>query len=307
MAGSKDEQQGGDNLAADGFAAAILPSFDISSLPCGLVRQHLEAIRQLRLSSGAPLVSVILFGSAAEGAFAPDVSDVDLIVVLPDLASQSERLQIQETVLALEIKHGFRAPWDRTRGRLEQYLERCAGYSLSSFVCTRSDLLSGKAPRVFGLSPFEALFVDRIVFASVIVSASTVWGEELLPPVPIPDIRRLDVFKALFNFANAIIMSAVVFPVLPKATKYAMGILKHSLHSCYFCYHQKTASLQEEVDFFGLRVRRRDILDDLLNQRRRYTRSLAFVLRCLPVLFYLHLRTARENRFPQPVSQNKTL
>jgi len=113
---------------------------------------------------------------------------------------------------------------------------------------------------VLGLSPFEAAFVDRIVLAGVIVSAVTVWGEELLTQVPIPALRRLDVLKALFNFMSAILMSAAVFPVFPNATRYAMGVLKHSLQSCYFCYRQKTASLQEEVDFFCSRVRRRKLL-----------------------------------------------
>ena len=287
--------------------AAILAHHEIPADSCFLIRKYLETIAQLRLSSGAPLVSVILFGSAAKGAFAAAVSDVDLIVVLPDSASQADRREIQERVFALEITHGFRAPSDRSRGWLEKYLERCAGYSLSGFVCTRSDLLSGEISRVLGLSPFEAAFVDRIVLAGVIVSAVTVWGEELLTQVPIPALRRLDVLKALFNFMSAILMSAAVFPVFPNATRYAMGVLKHSLQSCYFCYHQKTASLQEEVDFFCSRVSRPKIWNDLLNRRRIYTPSLAFVLGSLPALFQLHLRTAQDNQFPQPVSRNTIL
>ena len=198
-------------------------------------------------------------------------------------------------------------PSDRTRGWLENYVERCTGYSLSGFVCTRSDLLSGKITRVLRLSPLEGVFVDRILLAGVIVSAVTVWGEELLAQVPIPALRRLDVLKALFIFLSAVILSAAVFPLFPNATKYAMGILKHSLHSCYFCYQQKTGSLKEEVDFFSSRVSRRNVLDDLLNRRRRYSPSLAFVLSCLPILFRLHVRTARDNRFPQPVSRNRIL
>jgi Nucleotidyltransferase domain len=303
MPGSKEGQQAAPSSVADEPGAVILSR----SNSCGPIWKYLEAIAQLRLSNGAPLASVILFGSAAKGAFAADVADVDLIVVLPDAASQADRLHIQEEVLALEIVHGFRVPSDRTRGWVEKCLERCAGYSLSGFVCTRSDLLSGEITRVFGLSPLEAVFIDRIVFAGVIVSAVTVWGEELLAQVPIPALRRLDVLKALFNFLSAIILSAAVFPFFPNATKYAMGVLKHSLHSCYFCYQQKAASLQEEVDFFGSRVSRRNVLADLLNRRRRYSPSLAFVFSCLPILFRLHLRTAHDNRFPQPVSRNRSL
>src|SRR5271170_4834173 len=167
MLDSKGEQRAAVYSVTDQPDAAILAHHEILADSCCLIRKYLEAVAQLRLSSGAPLVSVILFGSAAKGAFAAAISDVDLIVVLPDSAIQADRREIQEKVFALEITHGFRAPSDRSRGRLEKYLERCAGYSLSGFVCTRSDLLSGEISRVLGLSPFETVFIDRIVLAAV--------------------------------------------------------------------------------------------------------------------------------------------
>jgi hypothetical protein len=93
----------------------------------------------------------------------------------------------------------------------------------------------------------ETPFVDRIIFASIVASAVTVWGENLLPAVSAPPVRRLDVFKALFGFSSQVLLSAVTFPVLHDATKYSIGALKHSLHSCYFCYHGRTAALEVEV------------------------------------------------------------
>ena len=173
MPGNKEEQRAAVYRVADEPGAEI---YEIPPNSCRPVVKHLKAVTQLRLSSGAPLVSVILFGSAAKGAFAAEVSDVDLILVLPDTATQADRSQIQEKVFALEIMHGLWTPLDRTRGRLEKYCEHCVGFSLSGFVCTRNDLLSGEVSRVFGLSPLEAVLVDRIVFAGVIVSAVTVWG-----------------------------------------------------------------------------------------------------------------------------------
>ena len=172
------------------------------------------------------------------------------------------------------------------------------GHGVSCFVCTRSDLISGEVARVLDLRPWEALFVDRIVFASIVASAITVWGEDLLPRVPVPSLRRLDVFKALFSFSGQVLLSAMTFPVLPDATKYAMGALKHSLHSCFFCYHQRTTTLEDEVTFFNRRLGASRTLVELLSLRRQYRRSFAFVVRCLPTLARLHLRTARDNRFP---------
>jgi hypothetical protein len=111
------------------------------------------------------------------------------------------------------------------------------------------------------------------------------------------------VFKALFRLAGLILFTAVAFPLLYDATKYAMGALKHSLHSCYFCYHLKTAPLNEEVEFFHSRLGRSKTLRDLLKLRQEYHRSFAFVLRCVPVLFRLHVQTALDNRFPRAVAR----
>jgi hypothetical protein len=37
--------------------------------------------------------------------------------------------------------------------------------------------------------------VDRIVLANFVASGITVWGEAILPLVPVAPIRRFDVFK----------------------------------------------------------------------------------------------------------------
>jgi hypothetical protein len=246
-------------------------------------------------------VSVVLFGSAAKGGFSGGVSDVDVIIVLEDGATGADRNRLFDEVSRLEVTHGLRAPAVRRKTALVAFAERTGGHGFSSFICTRSELLSGAVAKVFGLRPVEALFVDRIVFANVIVSAVTVWGEDLLPRVPVPPVRRLDVFKAYFAFSNHVLMSVVAFAVLPDATKYAMGTLKRSLHSCFFCYHLRTASLEEEIAFFNRKLGDDPTLGKLLALRKQYGRSLGFVLRCLPTLTRLHVRTAWDNKFPLSV------
>jgi hypothetical protein len=59
--------------------------------------------------------------------------------------------------------------------------------------------------------------------------------------------------------------------------------------------------LEREVDFFQNRLGPTRTLAELLDLRREYTESLAFVLRCLPTLARLHLRTAWDNQFPREV------
>ena len=262
------------------------------------VQTYIEALVQTWAQDRVPLVSVVLFGSAAKGGFTGEVSDVDLILVVPDDASRATRRRLGGDVARLEAVHGLRVATNRSAGRLRALIERAVGHGFSCFVCTRSDLISGDVARVLGLRPLETPFVDRIVFASIVASAVTVWGENLLPRVPVPSVRRLDVFKALFGFSGHVFLSAATFPVLPDATKYAMGALKHSLHSCYFCYHGRTAALEEEVDFFCRRLGTSQTLVDLLALRGQFRRSFAFVIRCLPALVRLHWRTARDNQFP---------
>jgi predicted nucleotidyltransferase len=56
---------------------------------------------------------VILFGSAASGAFS-ESSDVDLVLVLPNEAALEDRRRLREAVSDLEVAHGLRsdpAPW----------------------------------------------------------------------------------------------------------------------------------------------------------------------------------------------------
>jgi predicted nucleotidyltransferase len=263
------------------------------------VQTYLDALVQTCAQDGPLLVSVVLFGSAAKGGFSGEVSDVDLIIVLSDDASRSQRRQLADDVAHLEALHGLRPPTTHSAGRLRALMDRVMAHGFSCFVCTRGDVISGDVGRVLDLRPLETLFVDRIVFASIVASAVTVWGEDLLPRVAVPSIRRLDVFKALFGFFGQVVASAVTFPALPDATKYAMGTLKHSLHSCFFCYHARTAALEEEVDFFQRRLGPSQTLVELLALRRTYRPSFAFVIRCLPTLVRLHARTARDNRFPR--------
>jgi Nucleotidyltransferase domain len=266
------------------------------------VRQYLDDVAQLHVDGANSLVSVILFGSAASGAFS-ESSDVDLIIVIPDETSQEGRRLLRRGVTDLETMHGLRLPESRSKNPLEKFADHAGGHAHSCFFCTRSDLISGDVARVFSLRAAEEIFVERTFLASVIVSARTVWGEDLLSLVPLPSLRRLDVFKALFRLTGLVVLSAAAFPVLPDATMYAMGALKHSLHSCYFCYHLRMAPLEEEVAFFDSRLGGSWTLSKLLKLRQEYERSFAFVLLCVPSLFRLHVLTVWDNRFPRAAAR----
>jgi predicted nucleotidyltransferase len=262
------------------------------------VQAYIAAVVRTCAETDNALVSVILFGSAATGGFSGTVSDVDLILVLQDGASPEDRRRVRDSVTSLEIIHGLRQARNGP-GVLEAFVERVSAHDHSFFVCTRGDLLSGSIARVMNLNPAQAFFVDRIVILGILSSAVTVWGEELLAHIPLLAIRRLDIFKAFFGLSCQVAASVTLFPLLPGATRYAMAALKHSVHSCYFCYRANPAALEDEIDFFQRRLGPNRALEKLLTLRHTYTPSFAFVARCMPALMQLHLRTALDNRFPR--------
>lgn len=299
----KNECSKGDGLV---IASVIARNIQMNARPTSRplhprVRAYLDAVVRTCADGETGLVSVILFGSAATGGFSGTVSDVDLILVLPTGATADDRRRLRDAVVRIEILHGMREPAAGSRGKLESLMDRITGNERSFFVCTRQDLLSGSVARILDLRPAQAIFVDRVVIPSIVASAVTVWGEELLPRIPLPPIRRLDVFKAFFGLFCQVLTSAAWFPVLPGATRYAMGGLKRSVHNCFFCYHGRPAVLDEEIDFFQQRLGPSRALAELLSLRRAYRESFGFVVRCLPAIARLHLRTALENRFPRSV------
>src|SRR5271154_6121718 len=100
------------------------------------VQQYIDAVAQLHACGENSLVSVILFGSAASGAFS-ESSDVDLILVLRNEASLDDQHRLREAVSDLEITHGLRLPASRRKNALEMFAEHAGGEAHSCFLCTR--------------------------------------------------------------------------------------------------------------------------------------------------------------------------
>jgi predicted nucleotidyltransferase len=265
------------------------------------VRAYLDAVIEKCDDGDGSLVSVILFGSAATGGFADAISDVDLIFVLADGAGQEVRRRFNTSVRDLEISHGLAGDSLRSRGVFESMVDKITGNALSLLVCTRAELVSANAAAIFGVPAAQALFVDRVVIPSIVFSAVTVWGEDLLGEIVLPPIRRLDVFKSFFSLANQVWVSVSLFAVLPRATRLAMGALKKAVHHYYFCCHGRPASLEIETEFFQRNNGASPALEQLLLLRRDYKESFGFAVRCMPAVARLHMHAALDNRFPRAI------
>jgi predicted nucleotidyltransferase len=176
---------------------------------------YVDAIVRTCADGGRALVSVVLFGSAAIGGWVETVSDVDLILVVPDTVADEDMDRLRSEVERVEILHRVRSHSAHGQPALERFLDRVTAHDRTFFICTRGDLLSGNIGRILRIHPSQAIFVDRIVLANFVASGITVWGEAILPLVPVAPIRRFDVFKALFGLFPMALVSAAIFPYTP--------------------------------------------------------------------------------------------
>ena len=263
------------------------------------VQAYVDTIVHTCADGGRALVSVVLFGSAATGGWVETVSDVDLILVVPDTAADEDMDRLRSAVERIEILQRLGSELAHGQPALERFFNRVTARDRTFFICTRGDLLSGNIGRILRVHPLQAIFVDRTVLANFVASGITVWGEAMLPHIPVAPIRRFDVFKALFSLFPMAILCAVIFPLHPGMTKCAMGVLKSSIHSCFFCYELRRASLEEEISFFERRLGPNRALTRLLDLRREYRNSFTFVALCIPTLVWLHVRTSIDSRFPR--------
>src|SRR5687768_2019172 len=105
--------------------------------------EYLNDVVQLADERHPAIVSILIFGSVVKGEFSQSISDVDLMVVLADEASQQMKHNISDGFAALELKHGLRKQSNSTLERLYGGVDRMASQFKSYFVCYKRDLLSG--------------------------------------------------------------------------------------------------------------------------------------------------------------------
>jgi predicted nucleotidyltransferase len=263
------------------------------------VQAYVEAIVATCANDGRALVSVVLFGSAVNGQWVETISDVDLILIVPDGATDDEIDLLRRDVEPIESLHPLRSDLAHGEPAVEKFLNKLTAHDRSFFICTRGDLLSGDIGRIARMPISQAIFVDRAVLANFVASSLTVWGEALLPLIPVAAIRRFDVLKAFSTAFPMALLCAVIFPLHPAITKYAMGVLKGSVHNCFFCYELRPASLEEEISFFERRLGSSRTLIQLLALRREYRNSFQFVVFCILTLVRIHWRTSIDNQFPR--------
>src|SRR6476661_1159522 len=102
------------------------------------VRAYVDELVSVCGVPNGPVVSMVVFGSAATGGYAGKVSDVDLIAVVADDTSADMRRDVSRHVEALEARHGMskqRARAADSVGMLTRFADRMSANDRACFVC----------------------------------------------------------------------------------------------------------------------------------------------------------------------------
>jgi len=117
------------------------------------VRTYVDSIVETCADGGQALVSMVLFGSAAIGGWVETVSDVDILLVISDNATNEDMVRLHREVERIEILHGLRRESADGQSSLEKFVDKltahdghssfaseaicCREKSGGSFACTR--------------------------------------------------------------------------------------------------------------------------------------------------------------------------
>ena len=88
------------------------------------VKTYVDMIVQTCADDGRALVSVVLFGSAATGGWVETVSDVDLILVVPDTAGDEDMDRLRSDVERIEILQRLGSELAHGQPALEKFFNR---------------------------------------------------------------------------------------------------------------------------------------------------------------------------------------
>src|ERR1700674_6140198 len=102
----------------------MCPSASTGSAVPFRVQFFVETIVHTWADGGRALVSVVLFGSAAIGGWVETISDVDLILVVPDCATDEDTDRLHSEVERIETLQRLRSHSAHGQPALEKFRNR---------------------------------------------------------------------------------------------------------------------------------------------------------------------------------------
>ncbi|KAF5415939.1 MAG: hypothetical protein C5S48_04375 [Candidatus Methanogaster sp.] len=265
------------------------------------VKSYIEDVcATLKSDFEQKLVSVVLFGGVAEGYFAKDVSDVDIIVVLSDTCSKEDIKKARTTMKNIEIKYNF----SRESGeinRLLQLFNEHIGIFTSHFVCKKSAFENGNFNKMFlRITPFfliaDLIVPKRIVLTNFSGSGRVIYGADLLQQIKISKCGIIELIKdCIMNFVLSLVAIGV-YPFSNAATKYSLGAMKWSFINCKTYLHGQSTDLEEARKYFMQNKIIGNFLREMFRLRENYKSDRHFVVTAPLRITYIHLITMKYHK-----------
>jgi predicted nucleotidyltransferase len=118
------------------------------------VEPYVSSVVRACASPESGIVSVVLFGSAAMGSYSPEISDVDLLIVLDDIATAQDRCRARDTISYLEARSGIKKQYPHRRGALDATANRVTA-NVRSFSFVQAPICSLEILPASSVSPLS--------------------------------------------------------------------------------------------------------------------------------------------------------
>jgi len=205
----------------------------------------------LKENYGDRIVSMIIFGSSLTGDLC-ETSDCDLICVMNDETDRKEIKEIRKMARDIAYKYGF---FNKPNGfieRITHIMDNSTGMFISLFVCRRSDFINLRFSKMFNVNGVMAKFLapSNLVIGTVLNRCKLIYGENLIEKVRQPKRFFIQLMKNMVLNLLVSIVSFIIYPFSPKATKYEIEALKWSMLSSYYYINGTRPSIEKICYYF---------------------------------------------------------
>lgn len=178
--------------------------------------------------------SVLLFGSIVSEEVS-EMSDIDLIIILEDNASEDDAIELREKCDELAEAH-LSSPTTEPNF-MEHHIDQSTGMFRSGFVTFRTNVLAGDFDSIFNTSRAAyALAPWRTVLYGVFESVKPLYGELVKPeldPELNPFTNQVGELSRSFIMTAALSITQIVYQLFsPRAFQYSLEAFKWTAYTC---------------------------------------------------------------------------
>jgi hypothetical protein len=198
---------------------------------------------------------ISLFGSQISSKERCTISDCDLLIIVENSISNKILREIEPFLLALEIKHNYRANHSNLLKSILNTIQLSTGMFVSHFLTKEKYCKETNFYKMFKLSELLSFLIAprRLVLNSVLENNHSLYGPELR--VIIPEKLTVSVFDMLKSFTMNLFISLFALLIIPfkslKPIKYQLEAIKWSLRAVNYYIFEDATSLPSIIKRFS--------------------------------------------------------